>query len=253
MTNAPGPVVFDAYGTLFDPVALSEPLERRFPGRGLAFALAWRATQLRHTWLRSLMERWADFDTITGDTLAQTLDAAGLPADDSLLADLLAAYRSLPPYPDVAPALAALAPERHARNGGGDGPGGRAGGGAAGRPVRGGSPCLQTGPRRVRPRERPLRCEAGGHDVRERQRVGLRRGGVVRLPCRPHPAQPRGAGASGLVVDRHDRRPARTRGTIPAMSGRLFGRPDGGRAGSCGPAEAPTCASRPWLRWCLIP
>src|SRR3990172_9951961 len=112
MTNAPGPVVFDAYGTLFDPVALSEPLERRFPGRGLAFALAWRATQLRHTWLRSLMERWADFDTITGDTLAQTLDAAGLPADDSLLADLLAAYRSLPPYPDVAPALAALAPER---------------------------------------------------------------------------------------------------------------------------------------------
>ena len=26
------PVVFDAYGTLFDPLALAEPLERRFPG-----------------------------------------------------------------------------------------------------------------------------------------------------------------------------------------------------------------------------
>jgi 2-haloacid dehalogenase len=112
MTAGPGPVVFDAYGTLFDPVALATPLERRFPARGLALAHAWRATQLRHTWLRSLMGRWADFDAVTGDALAQTLSAAGLPADDTLLGDLLAAYRSLPPYPDVAPALAALRPDR---------------------------------------------------------------------------------------------------------------------------------------------
>lgn len=112
MTDETGPVVFDAYGTLFDPFALAAPLERRFPGRGLALAQAWRATQVRHTWLRSLMERWVDFETITGDALAQTLAADGLPTDDRLLADLLAAYRSLPPYPDVVPALAALGAER---------------------------------------------------------------------------------------------------------------------------------------------
>ena len=109
-----GPVVFDAYGTLFDPAALAEPLERRFPGRGRELALAWRGTQLRHTWLRSLMGTWADFDAVTRDALMQTLMAAGLAAEHDgltadgggLVSDLLAAYRTLRPYPDVAEALA---------------------------------------------------------------------------------------------------------------------------------------------------
>jgi len=120
------PVVFDAYGTLFDPIALAEPLERRFPGRGRELALAWRATQIRHTWLRSLMREWADFDSVTRDALLQTLEAAGLHDDaapdvsgagsdagaNALADDLLAAYRTLTPYPDVADALARLEPAR---------------------------------------------------------------------------------------------------------------------------------------------
>ena len=124
------PVVFDAYGTLFDPIALAEPLERRFPGRGVDLALAWRGTQIRHTWLRSRMGEWADFDTVTRDALLQTLEAAGLRGDaradapgaggdagaeagaDALASDLLAAYRTLAPYPDVAEALARLEPDR---------------------------------------------------------------------------------------------------------------------------------------------
>ena len=110
--SGPAPVVFDAYGTLFDPIALTGPLERRFPGRGQELALAWRGTQLRHTWLRSLMGEWADFDAVTRDALVQTLDGAGLPADESLAAELLAAYRTLPAYPDVMDALAALEPDR---------------------------------------------------------------------------------------------------------------------------------------------
>jgi 2-haloacid dehalogenase len=107
-----GPIVFDAYGTLFDPAALAEPLERRYPGQGASLASSWRSSQIRHTWLRSLMGRWTDFDAITAETLAQTLDGAGLAADASLTADLLAAYRSLAPYPDVAAALALLPPDR---------------------------------------------------------------------------------------------------------------------------------------------
>ena len=102
------PVIFDAYGTLFDPFALAEPLERRFPGRGHELALHWRTTQLRHTWLRSLMGTWVDFDVVTAGALAQTLAAAGLAADHALASDLMAAYRTLPPYPEVAIALALL-------------------------------------------------------------------------------------------------------------------------------------------------
>ena len=107
-----GPIVFDAYGTLFDPAALAEPLERQFPGQGASLASSWRSSQVRHTWLRSLMGRWADFDAITAEALAQTLEGAGLAADSSLTAELLAAYRSLAPYPDAAAALALLPPDR---------------------------------------------------------------------------------------------------------------------------------------------
>ena len=106
------PVVFDAYGTLFDPSALAEPLESAFPGRGAELAAAWRATQLRHTWLRSLMEAYADFDAITRDALTQVIDEAGLRGDDVLADGLLARYRTLPAYPDVVAALAALEPAR---------------------------------------------------------------------------------------------------------------------------------------------
>jgi 2-haloacid dehalogenase len=70
-------VVFDAYGTLFDPQALSVPLEQAFHGRGDELAAAWRATQLRHTWLRSLMGDWLDFDGITRQALRQVLAAEG--------------------------------------------------------------------------------------------------------------------------------------------------------------------------------
>lgn len=106
------PVVFDAYGTLFDPAALAEPLEAAFPGRGGALATAWRATQLRHTWLRSLMGAWADFDAITAAALDQVLAEAGLVPPAGLAADLLARYRTLAPYPDVSSALAAVPPDQ---------------------------------------------------------------------------------------------------------------------------------------------
>jgi 2-haloacid dehalogenase len=106
------PIVFDAYGTLFDPASLAEPLEAAFPGRGAALAAAWRTTQLRHTWLRSLMGRFREFDAITRDALGQVLADAGLDAAAGLADDLLDAYGTLSAYPDVAAALRALDLER---------------------------------------------------------------------------------------------------------------------------------------------
>lgn len=106
------PVAFDAYGTLFDPAALAAPLEAAFPGRGGALAAAWRATQLRHTWLRTLMGRFVDFDTITGEALRQVIADADVEASPGLAGDLLARYRTLAPYPDVRPALERLEPAR---------------------------------------------------------------------------------------------------------------------------------------------
>jgi 2-haloacid dehalogenase len=106
------PVVFDAYGTLFDPAALAEPLEEAFPGGGRALAAAWRTTQLRHSWLRSLMGAYLDFDSLTSQALEQVLADAGLAAPPGLLGSLLARYRALPAYPDAVAALDALEPDR---------------------------------------------------------------------------------------------------------------------------------------------
>jgi 2-haloacid dehalogenase len=112
VSEGPAPVAFDAYGTLFDPAALGGPLEEAFPGAGRALAAAWRSTQLRHTWLRSLMGAYLDFDSVTAAALEQVLADAGLRAPAGLVGALLARYRTLPPYPDAVEALAALEPQR---------------------------------------------------------------------------------------------------------------------------------------------
>lgn len=100
--------VFDAYGTLFDPHGLTARLEAAFPGLGAAVSGSWREAQLRYTWLRSLMGQWAPFDAVTADALRWACERHGVDATPERADSLLDAYRVLPAYPDVAPALAAL-------------------------------------------------------------------------------------------------------------------------------------------------
>ncbi len=106
------PWVFDAYATLFDPQALTSLLDARFPRRGSALATLWRETQLRYTWLRSLMDRWAPFDVVTADALRYALRYAlrstGEDADTGFVDEAVAAYWTLPAYAEVAEVLAAL-------------------------------------------------------------------------------------------------------------------------------------------------
>ncbi len=100
--------VFDAYGTLFDPNGLTARLEAAFPGSGPAISGSWREAQLRYTWLRSLMGQWAPFDAVTADALRWACERHGVDATPERADSLLDAYRVLPAYPDVAPALANL-------------------------------------------------------------------------------------------------------------------------------------------------
>jgi 2-haloacid dehalogenase len=107
-------LVFDAYGTLFDVQSVAALAERIFPGHGSALAQAWRAKQLEYTWLQSLMlsptQRREDFAAITAHALDHAVDALGLSLQPPLRHRLLDAYLDLSPFPDAAPALAALAP-----------------------------------------------------------------------------------------------------------------------------------------------
>ena len=107
-------LVFDAYGTLFDVQSVATLAERLFPGHGMALSQLWRAKQLEYTWLQSLMisptQRREDFAALTAHALDYAVEARGLPLHGAARHRLLDAYLDLSPFPDVAPALAVLAP-----------------------------------------------------------------------------------------------------------------------------------------------
>lgn len=105
-------VVFDAYGTLFDVQSVAAATEAAFPGHGNVITQLWRLKQLEYTWLRSLMGRYAEFGTVTRDSLAYVLETLDLPATPAEIARLAEAYDALSLYPEARQALDTLAPLR---------------------------------------------------------------------------------------------------------------------------------------------
>lgn len=106
-------LVFDAYGTLFDVQSMVTLAERLFPGHGAALSQLWRTKQLEYTWLQSLMSsptfRREDFAALTAHALDYAAEALKLSPQAAARHRLLDAYLDLSPFPDVAPALSALA------------------------------------------------------------------------------------------------------------------------------------------------
>ncbi|HVE10436.1 MAG TPA: haloacid dehalogenase type II [Paraburkholderia sp.] len=100
--------VFDAYGTLLDVNAAVAKHVSAFGERGDAFAALWRARQLEYSWTRALMNRYADFWTLTEDALLFALRTFGLDHDEALRQKLLKAYFELGAHPDALDALTRL-------------------------------------------------------------------------------------------------------------------------------------------------
>ena len=106
--------VFDAYGTLFDPLSVQGKAEELFPGRGKALSELWRSRQLEYTWLRSLMNRYADFWQVTREALVYASRSLGLRCEEPQEEQLMQEYLHLEVYPDVAAALESLPNQRRA-------------------------------------------------------------------------------------------------------------------------------------------
>ncbi len=100
-------LVFDAYGTLFDVHSVIERCEELWPGKGAAISRLWRAKQLEYTWLRSLMHRYENFETITADALRHACATQQLGCDETHVAELMRAYRQLQTFAEVKSVLAA--------------------------------------------------------------------------------------------------------------------------------------------------
>ena len=119
MPNLPRPLavdalVFDAYGTLFDVHSVTTLADALAPGRGAALSQLWRTKQLEYTWLTSLMTSPAsprpDFAAVTAQALDFALAALRIELGAGDRVRLQGAYLTLTPFPDVATALARLAP-----------------------------------------------------------------------------------------------------------------------------------------------
>jgi 2-haloacid dehalogenase len=101
-------LVFDAYGTLFDPFAVKTRAEELFPGNGAALSQLWRAKQLEYSWLRTLMGRYENFWKITEDALVFSCRTLNLSCDEHQQKRLMQVYLTLPAFPEVRPALEKL-------------------------------------------------------------------------------------------------------------------------------------------------
>jgi len=102
-----GACVFDAYGTLFDFNSAVEGCRNKLGDKADTLSATWRQKQLQYTWLRSLMGRYEDFWTVTGDALDFALAAENI-NDPPLRAELMQVYLELDPYPEVVETLLVL-------------------------------------------------------------------------------------------------------------------------------------------------
>ncbi len=103
--------VFDLYGTLVDFTSLHELVANEAPD-AQRFVETWRAKQLAYSFASTLMGRYEDFDALTGYALSYAAAAHGVALGAERHAELVAAWSSLPAYPDVPATLAALRGQR---------------------------------------------------------------------------------------------------------------------------------------------
>jgi 2-haloacid dehalogenase len=109
VTSGADPVAavwFDLFGTLVDLGPLVDACEMAAPGNGARLAARWRARQVEGSWLRTLMGRWAPFETVTKDALADA--AADIGVDVAALEALDGAFERLTARNEAADCLRAL-------------------------------------------------------------------------------------------------------------------------------------------------
>jgi 2-haloacid dehalogenase len=100
-------VALDAF-SVFDPRPIATLCEAVFPGRGSDLAATWRARQFEYTWLRTVSNRYADFEHVTADSLTFAIKTLKLDATAEQREPLLQAYFALQAWPDAAAALEKL-------------------------------------------------------------------------------------------------------------------------------------------------
>jgi 2-haloacid dehalogenase len=100
--------VFDAYGTLFDVHAAAERQKDAIGPKWQQLSQTWRAKHIEYSWVYSLAGRQAMFWLLAQRSLDFAIASVGGGISSDVRARLLASYRTMDPYPEVAEVLAAL-------------------------------------------------------------------------------------------------------------------------------------------------
>jgi len=100
--------VFDAYGTLFDVHAAALRHKEVIGPAWQQFSQVWRAKHLEYTWVHALSRRPATFWELAQRSLDHAIASLGISIAGGVRQGLLAAYRTMEAYPEVAHVLAAL-------------------------------------------------------------------------------------------------------------------------------------------------
>jgi 2-haloacid dehalogenase len=108
---APGAVLFDAYGTLFDVYSVGLLAEQLFPGQGAALSAMWRDKQIEYTRLVTTSNDGAHYQpfwTLTRAALRYTCKRLALPLTPAQEDQLMNQYRHLSAFPENVEVLQAL-------------------------------------------------------------------------------------------------------------------------------------------------
>jgi 2-haloacid dehalogenase len=99
-------VVFDVNETLLDLTGLTEPFSALMPVELMG---VWFTRMLHNSLVANATGRYDTFDRQGVDALIVTAGAVGVSLSEAIAADFVAEMQSLPPHPDVVPALEQLA------------------------------------------------------------------------------------------------------------------------------------------------
>ncbi len=101
-------IAFDVYGTLIDTHGIVEELSKHIGEAASEFSGTWRSKQLEYSFRRGLMRRYEDFPRCTRDAFHFTCSSMRVSFTPVAEQNVLAAYTTLPAFPDVPEGLRRL-------------------------------------------------------------------------------------------------------------------------------------------------
>lgn len=101
-------LAFDVYGTLINTHGVVSALHELVGDQAQAFSQTWRDKQLEYSFRKGLMQNYETFAVCTSQALDYTCTRYGTNLSDTQKQDMMALYRVLPAFDDVAEGLKQL-------------------------------------------------------------------------------------------------------------------------------------------------